>query len=609
MTESKSIDILIVDDTPANLRILSSLLQKEGYSVRQAISGTVALNAVAAMLPNLILLDIMMPDMDGYEVCQILKQNPQTADIPIIFLSALDEGINKARAFHVGGADYITKPFYLEEVLARVHNQLALRHAELRNLELQNQLEERVRVRTQQLEAANVELQNEIQERRQLETQLLRMALHDGLTGLPNRRLFLERLQQALDRVHTHVHETFAVLFLDCDRFKLVNDSLGHLVGDELLMAIARCLHNLLEPEDLLARFGGDEFAILVNRSTTLAHITQLADRILEALTTPFHLNRYEVFINASIGIVLGDRHYNAPDHILRDADTAMYRAKASGRGQSKVFDPAMHQSVMQILRLETDLRRAVQQQEFILHYQPIVDLRDNQITGFEALLRWQHPERGIVFPGEFVAIAEETGLITPIGQWVLREACQQASLWNRTRGDRPISISVNLSARQLAQPNFIEQVDLILTETQLDPQHLKLEITESVIIESAQAAADILLQLQKRHICICIDDFGTGYSSLSYLHSLPINTLKIERSFIQSMYSHGDQKEMVSIMIQLAHTMGMDVVAEGVETQEQLNKLRHLNCELVQGYLFSRPVDAGQAGLLIQELHASVSL
>lgn len=453
-------DILIVDDTPENLRLLSTILIRQGYGVRKAINGKIALMAAQTVQPDLILLDIMMPEMNGYEVCQHLKANPQTDQIPVIFLSALSEGHDKAKAFSVGGADYITKPFQLEEVLARVKQQITLRSVKLKNQKLNAELEQRVQERTHQLELANRELKQEINERQLLQTQLMRMALHDALTQLPNRSLFMQRLETALKRIKDGAGGQIAVLFLDCDRFKLVNDSLGHLAGDELLIAIGRRLAALLSPMDTLARLGGDEFAILIDRSNNFPlHIsklqTQLADQILEALTHPFQLEHHEVFINASIGVAIGDSSYSRPEHLLRDADTAMYRAKASGKAQYQVFAPAMHAATLELLQLETDLRRALQHNEFVAHYQPIIDLTSGKIVGFEALIRWQHPQRGLVMPGAFIPTAEEVGLVYAIGNWVLKAACQQLYRWQKDYPDAHLSMSVNISARQFTQPDL----------------------------------------------------------------------------------------------------------------------------------------------------------
>jgi diguanylate cyclase (GGDEF)-like protein len=593
-------DILIIDDTPENLRLLSTLLIRHGYAVRKAINGRIALMAVQTVQPDLILLDIMMPDINGYEVCKHLKANPHTAKIPVIFLSALSEGIDKARAFSVGGSDYITKPFQLEEVLARVRNQLALRSAEIRNERLSSELEQRVQHRTHQLEVVNQKLRQEILDRRQLQEQLLVMALYDNLTQLPNRVLFMKRLLQSLNAAKARTECQVAVLFLDCDRFKVINDSLGHYVGDELLVAIAHRLNAVTQPNDLLARLGGDEFAILLTDSNSLERATQLAQDILEALTHPFALDHHEIFINASIGIALGNASYSQPEHVLRDADTAMYRAKASGKAQYQLFLPAMHEATLHLLRLETDLRRAVQQQEMAVHYQPIVDLQSGAIVGFEALLRWYHPQQGMIAPSTFIALAEETGLIRSLGNWALQQACQQLHGWQK-QGLDWLTVNVNLSPRQLAQSDLVRQIDQILAETQLDPRCLKLELTESAIMGNADSAIRVLKQLKERQIQLCLDDFGTGYSSLSYLHAFPIDMLKIDRSFVERMTDRTDAKGLVPLIINIAHTMGMSVTAEGVETQQQLAQLRELGCALGQGFLFSEAIDSAQAIALIK--------
>lgn len=579
---TKTEDILIVDDTLDNLHLLSRMLTRQGYNVRKALNGSMALTAAQTVVPDLILLDIMMPEMDGYEVCQRLKADPNTAEIPIIFLSALDDVLDKVKGFQVGGVDYITKPFQFEEVLARVQNQLALRAAEQQIRLLNTVLEQRVRERTQQLEEANAKL--------------LEMALHDALTGLPNRALLMTDLNRAIQKAKADPNYQFAVLFLDCDRFKVVNDSLGHLVGDELLVKIAQRLNQSLELPSTLARLGGDEFAILLLEMSHSHQAVQLADRILESFSKPFHLQRHEVFINASIGVVMGHSQYDEPEYLLRDADTAMYRAKALGKGQYHIFDPALHAAALERLQLETDLRRGIEQQELIVHYQPIIDLKIGQIAGFEALVRWCHPQRGLVSPGVFIPIAEETGLITPIGNWVLSEACSQLQTW-RKQGyvDPSLFVSVNLSVKQFAQPNLLDQIDQALDYSQLNPELLKLEITESAIMDNHKHVATILEDLRKRKIQISIDDFGTGYSSLSYLHSFPVDSLKVDKSFVQRLNSSSENIGLIPVIVSLAKTMNMAVIAEGIETLEQLTQLRELNCGFGQGYLFSKPLPAEQ--------------
>ena len=585
-------DILIIDDMADNLRVLSSILTREGYNVRKALNWQMAQTATQTVLPDLILLDIMMPEVDGYEICQTFKAWELTADIPVIFISALDDVFDKVKAFRVGGVDYITKPFEFQEVLVRVQNQLALRSARLEILKLNVELEDRVKQRTGELEKTLQKLQEEINSRQELQSQLLDIALHDSLTGLPNRVLFIRRLKNALNRAKKESSYQFALLFLDCDRFKVINDSLGHLVGDELLIAIAHRLQACLIPIHTLARLGGDEFGILLENITDINMAIQVAEQILQQLSLAFKLSRYEVFMNASIGISWGNKNYDRPEYLLRDADTAMYRAKAQGRAKYHVFNPAMHQEAIQLLELENDLRRAVERQEFLVYYQPIISLTTGRISGFEALVRWQHPIRGLVSPIEFIPVAEETGLINAINTWVLQSACHQLSIWQHYPvTPEPLTMSVNLSARLFLQPNLIEQIDRIIYENKINPAYLELEITESVIMENTNAIKIILDQLKERKIKLIMDDFGTGYSSLSYLHSFPFNAIKIDKSFVKRMQENKENMGLVPAMIGIANSMGMSAIAEGVETQEQLVQLRSLNCNFAQGYLFSQPI------------------
>ncbi len=585
-------DILIIDDTADNLRVLSSILIREGYNVRKALNWQMALTACQAVLPDLILLDIMMPEIDGYEVCRRLKGWNKTADIPVVFISALDDVFDKVRAFQAGGLDYITKPFEFQEVLVRVQNQIALRDARLEILKLNSELEQRVKKRTSELEEAMQKLQIEMNSRRELQGKLLDIALHDSLTGLPNRVLFIRRLKKALNRARQDANYQFAVLFLDCDRFKVVNDSLGHFVGDELLIAIARRIQTTLSPFDTLARFGGDEFAILLENITGVNMAIELAESVIKHLSLSFKLSRYEVFMNASIGISLGNCNYVKPEYLLRDADTAMYEAKALGRARYHVFNPDMHHKAIQLLELENDLRHAIEREEFVIYYQPIVSLKTGKIAGLEALVRWQHPTRGLVLPTNFIPAAEEMGLIYPINIWVFKTVCEQLYQWQNQRvfTDK-ITISINLSPRLFSNPNLVSLMDKIIRETQINTIGLELEITESVIMENSDAVKTILQQLKQRKLKLVLDDFGTGYSSLSYLHSFPLNALKIDKSFVKRMQENQENMGLVPAMISIAHSMGMRAIAEGVETPEQLTQLRSLNCDLAQGFLFAKPL------------------
>ncbi|HEX8291974.1 MAG TPA: EAL domain-containing protein [Pyrinomonadaceae bacterium] len=443
----------------------------------------------------------------------------------------------------------------------------------------------------------------DITDRKRAEEQLLHDAFHDALTGLPNRALFMDHVKMAIQRSRRSGDRLFAALFLDLDRFKIINDSLGHMVGDQLLVGIAHRLEACLRPGDTVARLGGDEFTILLEDLTTMEDATDVARRVQEAVTQPFNIGGHEVFTTASIGIALSNTGYERAEDLLRDADTAMYRAKMEGKKRHVVFDKAMHDRAMELLQTETDLRRALTRQEFFLNYQPIVNLETGRVASFEALVRWRHPERGLVMPGDFVPVAEETGLIVPLGLWVLNEACRQMREWQRLGlADESVKMSVNLSGRQFSQADLIEQISSALRESGLKAGNLKLEITESMVMENFDTAIDMLTQLRVLGVGLSIDDFGTGYSSLSYLHRFPIDTLKIDRSFVTQMTDNSENAEIVRTIVTLARSLDMAVVAEGVETADQLRQLGELGCDYGQGYLFSRPVGAGQAAELLTD-------
>jgi diguanylate cyclase (GGDEF)-like protein/PAS domain S-box-containing protein len=739
--------ILIVDDMPDNLRVLSAALGDRGYQIRCAKSGAMALMGVKTAPPDLILLDIKMPDMDGYEVCQALKADEQSQDIPVIFLSALDDVFDKVKAFEVGGVDYITKPFQVEEVLVRVQRQLALRFAQAEIHQLNVALEERVQVRTAELSTINARLQSEIAERDHAEHQLqaseqrlesilnsleevvwstalpapgdlseltipdvlylnqaaegiygrrrteflsnpkLRLeiihpedleqvkqvlptlmasgslnlkyrilqpngdvrwlsdrsrlihdhsgrpiridsivsditdhtlaeaklvhdALHDSLTGLPNRALFMDRIGQALRHSKRRQNYMFAVLFIDLDRFKVVNDSLGHAVGDQLLITISQLLKSSVRNADTVARLGGDEFTILLDDLQHPDDASSLAERLLSQFTVPLKLEGHTVFTSASIGLALSTHAYEQEADLLRDADIAMYFAKSLGKSRYAIFDQEMHTKALKLMQLESDLRLAVERDEFILHYQPIFCLKTKQLAGFEALLRWQHPEQGLVSPLEFIAIAEETGLIVPIGEWVLQSACQQFHDWQtRIPQAAHLKLSVNLASKQIESSNLLTTLDQILLETGIEAGSLKLEITESMLMDQGEATLALLSQIRSRQILLSIDDFGTGYSSLSYLRRFPINTLKVDRSFVGLMNLDTENFEIVRTIITLAHTLGMDVVAEGIETSEQFEQLQALGCGFGQGFFFSKALASGAAQAFILKSCTTESL
>jgi diguanylate cyclase (GGDEF)-like protein len=471
------------------------------------------------------------------------------------------------------------------------------------------QAEQAERVRAEEAERHVAELSEHIAEQERIsralqesEEHFRHAAFHDALTGLPNRALLADHLKLAIERAKRRENHLFAVLFLDLDRFKNINDSLGHTIGDELLISIARRVEGCLRPMDTVARLGGDEFAILLDGLEEFSHAIHVAERVQHELMQPFNLKGHEVYTTASIGIAMSTAGYDHPENILRDADIAMYRAKDNGKARYELFDTVMHTRAVALLKLENDLRRAIERQEFRVFYQPIISLETDQTAGFEALVRWEHPERGCVSPGEFIPLAEETGLISEIGQWVLRESCRQVRQW-QLESQRPLTLSVNLSGKQFVQSNLIGQIKGILQETDFDPRYLNLEITESVVMKNAEAATSMLLQLRDLGAHLSIDDFGTGYSSLSYLHRFPVSILKIDRSFIGRMGEGGENSEIVRTIMTLANNLGMEVVAEGIETEAQLSLLRNLKCAYGQGFLFSRPVPAETAQVLIHEL------
>jgi len=440
----------------------------------------------------------------------------------------------------------------------------------------------------------------DITQRKKAEEQLLHDALHDGLTGLANRALFLDRLRQAASRARRQ-GTSFAVLFIDVDRFKLVNDSLGHAAGDRLLVEIAKRLRACVRDTDTFARFGGDEFTLLLEDIDGVSEATRTAGRLQQALERPFSVDGQDLFTSASVGIALGEGSTHAPEDLVRDADTAMYRAKALGKSRFEVFDPAMRARAITLLETETDLRHALDRGELVVHYQPIVSLADGTLLGFEALVRWRHPRKGLLLPLEFIPLAEETGLISALGRWVVDEACAALQRWRaRFPVSAPLVMSVNISSRQFSTPGLVDDVAAIIRKHGLPPGALTLEITESLLLEHGDAAAGILERLRALGIGLALDDFGTGYSSLSYLHLLPLSNLKIDRSFVERIDTDPKTAQIVYAIVDLARALQLDVIAEGVESTGQLARLVDAHCARGQGFHFSAAVDEAEiAGLL----------
>ncbi|MBE9108936.1 EAL domain-containing protein [Nodosilinea sp. LEGE 07298] len=562
-----SASILIVDDDPNNFDVIEALLDAQGYQLHYTSTGEAAIAALDALEPDLILLDVMMPGLDGFEICRRIKASPTWATLPVIMVTALSEKQDLARCFSAGANDFISKPINRLELIARVRSMLLLRE-QYRQLETFNaQLEAKVLERTAQLQA---------------------IITQDALTQLPSRAALIQALAELIQTEQS----AFAVIYLDCDQFKLINGSFGYTLSNQLLKAIAERLQQLVPSNSLLACLGGNEFCILLRQTSDIQRIRLLIQTILDSFKASFTVSGLDIFITACLGVVLGHGDYSCPDQFLQDAGIAMYRAKQQGAGSYQFFDPQMHQTMVDRLALENDLKLALDRQEFVVYYQPIVHLKTLRIVGLEALVRWQHPSRGLVAPGEFIPLMETTGLVVPVGLLILKQACQQLHRWQQ-KGWSDLTMSVNLSVRQFACPTLLDDIDQILAAIGINPARLKLEITESAIMDNAETAIALVEALRSRQIQISIDDFGTGYSSLGYLHRFSVNDLKIDRSFTSQVQVLTSKYKVVDTIITLGQQLGLTVTAEGIETQPQLARLQQLNCELGQGYLFSKPLPA----------------
>lgn len=683
--------ILIVDDHPTNVEILEEGLG-ENYVLSVAMSGLEALHQIDTFQPDLMLLDIMMPDMDGFSVLKTLRQTHSASALPVIMVTAKHASTDVVNALNLGANDYITKPIDFPVALARIRTALFRKRAEdsLRlsheRYELAmrgandglwdwNLLSNKVyfsprwaamfgclesdigsspdewfdRVHPEDLDDLKAAMADHIkgvtpyfehQHRmihrdgvhrwvlgralavRHADGRAYRMAgsltdmtehrMADALTGMPNRILFLDRLGQALELARRHPNYRCAVLLLNLDRFKVVNESLGPIIGDQLLSRAAQRLERCLHASDMIgrlgaarsatvARLGGDEFGILLRDISGVSDTMRVANRLQDELSTSFQIDRQEVFTTASIGVALSTTGYDQAENFLRDADIALHRAKTHGAGCCEVFDVEMHKRAMARLQMETELRQAIERQEFGVHYQPIVSLTSGAIVGFEALVRWYHPDRGIIPPAEFIPVAEATGQILAIGTQVLQDACRCARAWQRKLAvNPPLFVSVNLSPRQFEQVDLVERIGDILQDTDFPPQSLKLEITESMLMDNISSVVHQLEQLRAMGIEVSLDDFGTGYSSLSYLHRFPIDNLKIDRSFVNRLDTDRKDVEITKAIVTLAHNLHIQVVAEGIETPQQFQYLKFTGCEYGQGYLISKPLDAEAAAALL---------
>lgn len=601
--------LLIVDDISDNRSILRRRFERRGFDVSEAESGLAAVELIENGLFDLVLLDVMMPGIDGIETLKRIRVKKSSSELPVIMVTAKSESGNIVEALELGANDYVTKPVDFAVALARVNTQISRKRAEQQvataNEELRkanDDLERRVEERTKRLIDATQRLKEEIADREELQARSQYLAFHDSLTRLGNRVLFKEQLDEALKDVPVTPHP-LAVLFLDLDGFKAVNDTLGHSVGDLLLKTIAAELRDLLPPTDRIARLGGDEFAILQVSSPQPASSISLAEKIVDVVGLTRCVDGHEVTVGASVGIAIASPGEINSESFLKSADLAMYSAKSEGRGTYRIFDPQMDAIVQSRRSLERDMRTGLAQGDFSLFYQPLVNLKTQKVTAFEALMRWHHAERGSVPPSEFIPVAEEMGLIVQLGEWALRRACVEAIGW-----PEDIRVSVNLSSLQFSKGNLVSTVMNALASSGLPASRLELEITESVLLEKSERNIAILNQLRELGVRISMDDFGTGYSSIGYLRSFPFDKIKIDRSFVRDLLVDEGSLAIVRAIAGLGVSFGMTTTAEGVETEEQVRCLKLEGCVEVQGYLYSKPVPANEVASLLaglNELHS----
>ena len=692
--------ILIVDDEYINRSMLKRFL-RDSAQVIEAEDGHSALEAVSPAT-DLILLDLVMEGMDGIEVCKKLKADKKTREIPIIFISAVDDPKVKAEGLRAGGVDFVNKPFDRSEMLSRINTHLTMRSQAKQLKNYTAKLEQEVQERTRELrvsekryrtifeasksamaivdsESGIINMVNQelcdlsgysreqlqdnmtftdivhpddrdkvinyfkklhsepdsvpseyeiigqtregsriivfakvaivpewdsfvvslfdLTEKRKVEEQLRQKTFYSTLTGLPNSELFNNRLEKAIQTQHEDKGYLFAVIFVDLDRFKIVNDSLGHKKGDELIRIVAKRLENSIRRKDTVAHFGGDDFALLIEASD-LPEAALRAERIKDQFAEPFKIDNNEIYATCSMGIVMGSEQYTEPEQMFRDADTALHKAKSQGPNSYVVFDPRMHAQVTELLTLETELRKAISQKEFILYYQPIICLKSGRVDGFEALIRWMHPENGLVPPNIFIPVAEETELIIPIGEWVLFTAAKQLKEWENMGLD--LSMNINLSGVQFRDKSLLATLERIFTKTCINCKNLNIELTESVVMDNAEQSIATMQKIKKLGARLSVDDFGTGYSSLNYLQQLPIDALKIDRAFI-NMLSTDNGLALVKAILAMAQSLNIKSVAEGIEISDQMHTLRALNCNSAQGYYFARPMPAKEATEFVQ--------
>ena len=603
--------LLVVDDVADNRDVLSRRLQRRGFEVVEAVGGHDALARAENEAFDLVLLDIRMPDLDGLDVLRRLREKKSQIELPVIMCTANNASSDVVEALAAGANDYVAKPIDFPVLLARVTAQVERKIASTL-IEAANQalnsanadLERRVAERTLELRSINDRLQREIAQREQSDARTLYLAYHDALTGLGNRVMFRETVQRAVE-VARVTKQIFAIFFIDLDGFKGVNDTLGHSIGDGLLKTLAGRLRDQLPDGVHIARLGGDEFGVLQSPCGNVDAAVKLANQLIEVVAAPLQVEGHPLNIAASVGIAVSRGEDETIDDLLKCADLAMYRAKEDGRGAAgsgtyRIFDPAMGEAAQSMLRLKNDLRRALSRNEFVLHYQPIVSAESGRVMSCEALVRWQHPKLGLLSPNVFLPIAESTGLIVQIGDWVLREACREAKLW-----PEDVKVAVNLSPVQFQRGAVVATTVSALAEAELAPNRLEIEITESVLLDKSERNLRMLESLRALGVKISMDDFGTGYSSLSYLRNFPFDKIKIDQSFVSSLSRDGRSLTIVTAIAGLGQSFGITTVAEGVETEDQIECLVMKGCSELQGRYYSMPVPASEIPNLIARMAA----
>jgi diguanylate cyclase (GGDEF)-like protein len=565
--------ILIVDDEQVSRYTVEILLAAEGYNLVFAENGEDALQKAEELVPDLMLLDVMMPGMDGFEVCQRLRDNKRLAELPIVMVTALDDRDSRLRGIQAGADDFMSKPYDRAELRARVRTITRL---------------------------------NRYRRLIETEEQLAYLANYDALTDLPNRSLLIERMRQNLERSN-RTHQNVAVLALDLDNFQMINDSLGPEVGDKILYETGRRLVGKVSNVGAtVARLSGDEFVVMFDTDNLVKEVSKMAQGLLDDISVQMTVDNHEIVFTASIGISVYPSDGNTAAILLKHADTAMSRAKAAGKNTYQFFTAKMNEAALERLILENQLRKALTNNELCVYYQPQIELKSGHLIGMEALLRWQHPELGLLSPIKFIPVAEEIGLIIDIGEWVLQTACQQNKAWQRA-GFPPIRVSVNVSSRQFRPRNLLQIIKGSLIDSDLNPIYLELELTESLLLEDSHEDENsilaVLKNLRSMGIQIAMDDFGTGYSSLSYLKRFPITTLKIDRAFVQDICTDDDDAAIITAIIAMAHSLRLSIVAEGVETPEQIAFLQDKECEIIQGYYFSPPVSVDEMTQILEKV------